>query len=293
VLAQGREEVAAACAVLGHRVGRRTLEPVVALPRRVMSAALRSVKASFRAHAERGRAAHRVRRMVLAPGAIQGQDSTHTGHVAGRSAWAEVTRDWTTLETHALGDGRPVTEAAVLAQLEIRAAAGTLPLVLATDNGPAYTTPEVDAWLIGHEVIHLKNRTHTAIDNGPTERAVGEAKAEAWLGAGVELAEAKEGVMRMEAACARVNLRPRPSRGGRTSEELTREIPAWDTLVGRSEFFRTCRAAIQCAAQDGRSPRQRRQAEREAVFQTLEGLGLMKTTRGEGAGRALKPEMNS
>jgi len=293
LMAQGREHVAEACAILGHTVGRRTLEPVVALPRRVMSAALHTVKASHRVHTDRRRAAHRVQRSVLAAGTILGQDSTQTGHVAGRAAWSDVTRDWATLETHALGDGTPMTAQAFLAYLETRAATGTLPLIQATDNGAAYVSPDVEAWLADHEVIHLKNRAHTPIDNGPTERAVGEAKAEAWLGAGVGLCGAQEGVVRMEEACVRLNQRPRPSREGRTSLELTRVLPPWDTRVGRAEFFRTCRAAIQRAAQTWMSSRQRRQAEREAIFQTLERFGLMKTKRGEAPYAALKPEMIS
>jgi transposase InsO family protein len=293
VMAQGREEVTEACAVLGHTVGRLTLEPVVALPRRVLSAALRSVKASHRAHTERRHAAHRVQRTVLATATIVGQDSTFTGHVAGQGAWSEVTRDWTTLETHALGDGHPITEASFLEHLEARAAAGTLPLVHASDNGPAYVTPAIEAWLIAHEVIHLTNRTHTPTDNSPTEHAVGEAKAEAWLGAGVGLQDAREGVVRMEAACERLNRRSRPSRGGLTSQELTQMLPSWETRVCRSVFFRACRAAIQYAARNWMSSRQRRQAEREAIFQTLERFGLMRTTRGEAACEGLKPEMIS
>lgn len=293
VLAEGREEVAQVCAVLGYTVGRRTVEPVVALPRRVVSAALRDLKSAYRAHERRVRAARRTHRIVLAPRVVEGQDSTHVGHVAGRGVWSEVARDWATLETRALGEGTPETARAFLGQLEARAAAGTLPLVLATDNGPAYVTPEVEGWLAAHQVIHLKNRPRTATDNGSTERAVGEAKAEAWLGAGVLLQAPQEGVGRMAEACARLNARPRPSRSGLSSEALTHQLPAWETRVRRAEFYTSCCAAIQCAVPAKASSRQRRQAEREAIFQTLERFGLMKTTRGEGTGGALKPEMIS
>jgi hypothetical protein len=144
-----------------------------------------------------------------------------------------------------------------------------------------------------HRHHHLGNRTHTPQDNAATERGIGEAKPEAELGRGVALGTPQEGVAALQAACGRLNARPRPSRGDLSADELTRVLPSWETRVARSEFYGAAQAAIQRAVREGMTKRQRRQAEREAVFETLEHFGLMSRVRGGEALQAFRPEMIS
>lgn len=280
---------------IGHTAGWRVVEACVELPRRLLEPAVRDLKASHRAQGREHRALHRVQHVVRATGTILGQDSTHLGVCAHHGVWAEMHRDWATLWISAGGDGQPVTEAAVLAHLDGLIEEGRLPLVLATDNGAPYWTPRVVAKLTELEVVHLGNRAHVAQDNAATERGIGEAKPEARLGRGVFLDTAIDGVRRMQAACERLNERPRGSRGDLSASELTCRLPAWETFVDRSEFFEAAQAAIQRTVQDDMTKREQRFAERESIFATLECFGLLSRVRGGGgrAAQALKPEMIS
>ncbi len=291
--AAAEEEVAEASRALGHTAGRRVLEAVVAMPRRLLEPALKMAKAFQRAHQRAVRGAARIRRVVHTRETIVGEDGAHLGSTGGRGVWSEVYRDWATLALQTAGTGGPVTEHAAIEGLETLQANGRLPLVWATDNGPGYRPDGVGAWLVAHEVVHLRNRCHTPQDNAATERAVGEAKAEAGVGRGTPLASAEEGLARLDAACVRLNGRPRASREGRTAEGLTHALPSWETRVMRSEFFAACQGAIQRATGEGLGARARRTAEREAIFQTLERFGLMSRTRGGRPLTAFKPEMIS
>ena len=280
---------------IGHTASWRAVEARVDLPRRLIEPAVRALKASDRAHVRTHRAAHRVQHVVRAAGTILGQDSTHLGVCAHRGVWAEIHRDWATLAISAGGDGEPLDEAAMLGHLDRLIAEGRLPLVLAQDNGAPHWTPRVKARLTELKVVHLGNRAYVAQDNSPTERGIGEAKPEARLGRGVLLDTAIDGVRMMQAACGRLNARPRGSRGDLSAMELTCVLPSWETLVGRSEFFEAAQAAIQRAVQDDMTKREQRFAEREAIFATLEFFGLLSRVRGGGgrAAQALKPEMIS
>jgi len=293
--ARAHAMVSANAQEIGHTAGWRIVEACVDLPRRLLEPAVRNLKASHRAHVRDHHAAHRVQHVVRATGTILGQDSTHLGVCEHHSVWTEIQRDWATLAITAGGDGEPLDEAAMLGHLDRLVVENRLPLVLAQDNGAAYWTPRVKARLTELKVVHLGNRPHVAQDNSPTERGIGEAKPEAQLGRGVLLDTAIDGVHRMQAACGRLNARPRGSRGGFSASELTCMLPAWETLVGRSEFFEAAQAAIQRAVQDGMTHREQRFAEREAIFATLERYGLLSRVRGGGgrAAQALKPEMIS
>ena len=291
--ARAQELVAGASATVGSTTGWRPYESLLALPRRLLEPAVKAVKAAHRAHVRAVRATHRVQRIVRTAGTIVGQDSAHLGVAAEHGVWAEVWRDWATLWLDAGGDGQPATEESVLEGLEVLRREDRLPLVLAMDNGSAYWTPEVEARLAAYEVVHLGNRPHVPQDNAATERGIGEAKPEAGLGRGVLLATAQAGVAMLQAACGLLNARPRPSRGDLSADELTRVLPSWETRVARSVFYRAAQAAIQRAVSEGMTKRQRRQAEREAVFETLEVFGLLSRVRGGEVLQALRPEIVS
>lgn len=249
------------------------------LPRRLVSNLLRELKKQHRALKERERLKNKVSVKVLAKEVWLAQDSTHVGSVKGRKAWAEVTKDAATLQAGASGDGKPITGLSMIQQLESLKTSDKLPLVLATDNGPAYKDSRVNEWLKQHQVIHLFSRPHTPQDNGRAERGIGEGKHLAGLGKGVILDSGRQGVQNLNKALQTLNQHwPRASKGGYTANELESRLEHWSCRVSRNEFFQKATAAIDdCRELKGRVLRQ---AKREAIFRTLESFELILRTRG-------------
>lgn len=265
----------------GWRPVQATLQGRV--PLRLIHASCRQLKARHRQRLQARRHAHQVRVTVHATHTLWVQDSTHCGRTPQGPVHAEVLKDRGTLACQVLTVGAAATAADVQAALTRLAAAGGLPLVWGTDNGPAYQAAEVEAYLAAHRVIHLRSQLHTPQDNGAAERGIGELKAEAQLGPGTHLTTPLEAAARLQAACGRLTrARRRGSQGYATSVELATRRPCGYVLVSRAEFYAQTTAAMKAAVHDRMTARARRRAEREAVFESLERVGLVTRTRGGG-----------
>ena len=83
-----------------------------------------------------------------------------------------------------------------------------------------------------------------------------------------------------EAMQARNSGWPRASRGGRTANELDRELPHWRNMVSRHQFFRETRKEIRDRTK-GPTGRALRRETREAIFRVLCRFGLAERWRGE------------
>jgi transposase InsO family protein len=266
---------------IGYRAGKGTMElKLPEMPRRVISTALRVIKAEHKAEEARRWEENRIHVEVLAMWAVLTQDSTHIGNCNGRKVWAEVNKDAATTWAEANGDGKVITGDAMLEHLEYLWSQGMLPLVLATDNGSAYKDHRVALCLHKHQVIHLFSRPHTPQDNGRAECGIGEGKALAGLGTGVRLQNPAKGVSQLDKALQTLNQHwPRQTKGGLTAAQLAQKLPHWKDITKRSTFYEAAYSAI-LNVKAG-TKREQRLETREAIFRTLERFGLIRRTRGE------------
>lgn len=265
---------------IGYKAGKGTMElKLPEMPRRVISTALRVIKAEHRAEEARRLEDHQVHVEVLAVWAVLTQDSTHIGNCQGRRSWAEVNKDAATTWSEANGDGNIITGDAMTEHLEYLWSQGMLPLVPATDNGPAYKSREVALCLHKHQVIHLFSRPHTPQDNARAECGIGEGKSLAGLGTGVQLQSGAKGVLLLDKAFQTLNQHwPRRTKGGLTAAQLIQKLPHWEDITRRSIFYEAAYTAMLAVKADTR--REERQETREAIFGTLERFGLIRRTRG-------------
>jgi len=257
-------------------------------PVRLIQWAVREAKARRRARLRRRLEAARQSVEVLAPDVIWAQDSTHVGRIEKQAVDADVLKDRGTLRTRGLFAHGAVDGAEVVEMLEAtKRRHGRLPLVVATDNGPTYVSRYVADYFERERVIHLRSKVHTPQDNGAAERGIGELKAESGLGKGVQLNSVEEAVERLSHAAHRLDhYRLRGSKGYRTAIQLEADLPRWYDRVNRERFYQAARNSMLEFVREGMCARDRRRAEREAVYRTLEAFGLVKRTRG---GRSILP----
>ncbi len=283
---QARGLVRAELDRMGWSAGESTLVHVLGsrVPRRLLRRVLRELKAERavrrREHIEQAR----VSVAVHARDALWTLDATHLGRDRrGASVEAEVVCDVASSRILWAGVGTPSTAKDVIELLEeLRRLRGGLPLVLLTDNGPAYTSELVEQYLERHQVVHLLNLPRTPQHNPWGEGANGKLKAETELGKGVRLHGHDEARHRIEPALGRLNdERPRASRGWRTPAQADAETPTWRARVGRTEFWERTRCAVNAAVVGCEGNRALRRARREAQLATLECFGLITRTRGD------------
>jgi hypothetical protein len=257
------------------------------LVQRTLSALKATERREGRLRASRARVSHDV----LARDAIWTLDATALGRVGEARILGEVLRDPAPPKTLRSRIGPAATAAQVIELLEQAARErGGLPLALQTDNGPAYTSKELAAYLEAHRVVHLRSRVHTPTDNPSEEHGIGELKAESGLDADVRCASHED--LRARLAHARLCLdegRLRASRGWRTAAEVDAALARADALVDRRTFHEACRRAVETAVLGPTTARARRAAERLAIWTTLETFGLARTRGPETAPRDAGP----
>ena len=245
------------------------------LPARLVQEALRRIKRIFAARAARGRARRRVSVRVSAVNVLWHLDATHLGRTAdGEAVHAQAVRDAAAPTVHAATVGREPTAAdAVRVLVGAILAAGAAPLVLATDNGAAYTSERFTDALAALGIVHLRNLPRTPQHNARIERVFRDWKEDEDLGRGALLADVGDAAARVMRALANQEhlaaLRSRPA-----------PLTLMYTPERRDRFYeevcRRVRGAVQCA----RTARARRLAEREAIHAELEDHGLIERTRG-------------
>ena len=293
----GRDRVLEALGRMGHKVSSTLVREH-----------LRDIKAAHRRVLEKRRAAERVHVTVHARDALWVQDASHMGRDAAGKVELLAVKDVAPLKVVGISVGGPATGARVLALLQrAELERRTLPVVLGMDRGPANRDKKLLDWLRKRKVIVLFNVPRTPQHNAPIESFFSELKRE--LEAQDELvarvpnpseapvSSSEAGVSSTRAHFQRCvprlvrrmnSRRVRPSRGGRTADELDRILPRAEDLVHRARFYDTACAAIERAVQRTDDARARQRAEREAVLCTLEQFGLVTRTRGRRPAAAIK-----
>lgn len=241
--------------------------------------------AKERSRAARGRALESAREghEALARDAVWAQDATHLGRVPdGRKIEAELATDRATTQTVIASAGLPATGAELVALLErARGERGGLPFVWQSDRGGANRSAVLARYLAAERVIHLLSRPHTPTDNPAAESKNREIKDEASLGKGTRLLDALDAAERLAPALERVDAgRLRATRGYRTAEELDRELPRADAVARREDFYEDARAAAAAAVLGLSDLKQRRRAQQDAIWRTLEKHGLARSRVG-------------
>lgn len=256
------------------------MDDVLPVSTRLIQESLRALKARHRKEIREYRAIHRVKVEVLAKDAIWTQDATHTGRINKKAVLAEVVKDRGTLGTVAMAVGDSATGRDVVEMLEIQKQKGHLPLVLATDNGSAYKSAEVAEYCRRERVVHMFSRPRTPQDNAAAERGIGELKAESGLGRKACFHAVHEVVSCLANTWVLLDHRPRACKGYRSAVQLENDLPAGPELVDRGVFYEATCAEVKKAVQGGGTSLERRQAERLAIYRSLEKINLVNITRG-------------
>lgn len=249
-----------------------------AVPVGLVQQSLSAAKRLHDLHEVRRMARRRVHVEVLGANVLWHQDSTHLGRVGRSPSQAEILRDALRPDVLGASAGGVVRGRDAVALLESAIAAEALagnepPLVVSTDNGPPYRSRPFKECLTRHRIVHLRNLPRTPQHNARAERTIRDVKQASGLGRGVLLDSFEEAQSRVALACERLAALAR-IRGG--VEPLT--VPY--TQDQRDRFYAAVCRRIAGAVQCARNARERRMAEREAIFAELEERGLIRRTRG-------------
>jgi len=144
-----------------------------------------------------------------------------------------------------------------------------LPLVLATDNGSPFVSDVVEDFLAYNKVIHLKSLPRVPQQNGSAESTVGDIKS-----------GKKYGLTVQESCFALNQHRLRSSLNWQTPAQAKQKNFTLYSLNQREAFYEATCSAINTALIGIKNAKEKRKAEREAIFQTLETFSLIVKTRG-------------
>jgi transposase InsO family protein len=200
----------------------------------------------------------------------------------GRKAvQAEVIKDRATLGYEGVSVGAQADAQEILEMLKKQKQEQGLPLVWATDNGSAYRDERVENFLKQEQVVHLLSRPRLPQDNAAAEKGIRELKELAGLGKGVKLTSTEEAAGKLAYSWEVLDqCRLRGTKGYRTARELEEQLPPWQEKVERGAFFEQACKSMKKAVEGGGTAREKRQAERQAVYETLENFKLVERTRG-------------
>lgn len=144
-----------------------------------------------------------------------------------------------------------------------------LPLVVGSDNGSPFTALAVEDFLRENKIIHLRSLPRVPQQNGAAENAVGDYKN---LSGGGKAATHVTQILN--------HCRKRETLNWRTPAEYDREHFQPYTQKQRETFYTAASAAIKAAKRGAVTAYEKRKAEREAIFATMESFGLITRTRG-------------
>ncbi len=231
---------------------------------------------------------------VLGRDVLWSLDATHLGRGEdGIPVEAQAVREVATTRSLALTVGPPVTTDDAIEVVAAAAAlrGGKYPLVLATDNGPAYTSVRFERFIAASGVLHLLNLPHTPRHNPWVERGNRDFKEETGLGKGVVVPDVEWARRRLERAVERLDgnrLRRRLGYQTARAVDATLAVPYDDNV--RARLADAVRRRVEDGLRDPCSAREERVLRREAILAALEELGLIERTRGGRSLNAVKPD---
>jgi len=290
----GRAKVARSWRAQGRTVGWRKVYHALGgeLSTYMVQVLLGIVKARRRRNARRRIERRRTSMRVHSPDAIWSVDATHLGRIEGRSVEGVTVKDVSTQKLLAVVAGPAATGSDLVRVLELaRSERGATPLVVATDNGGGFGSEELDRHLERERIVHLINLPRTPQHNAWVEEAHGELKEEGDLGKGVRLKSLQHAAGILRERVVRLNgVRLRAAHGYRTADAMDAGMRPWYGRVRRERFYADACAAQERAVVGIENARARRMAEREAIFRTMEEVGLLSRTRSASLRAASNPK---
>ena len=271
---------------MGWEAGWRTIEGACGLPTRSVQENLSALKVRHRRRMRDFQAKNRINIKVLGKDVVWAQDAMHVGRVGSKAVMAEVVKDRGSLENVAIVVGGAATGRDVVNILENQKREGRLPLVWATDNGPAYKSHEVTRFCEREKLVHLFSRPHLPQDNGAAERGIRELKEESGLGSGVKLRSVDEVASRLVKTSHLLGNRPRACRDMKTSVQLEKTLPIGPETVAREDFYEAACRVAEKVVQGGGNIREQRRIQRQVIYGLLEKINLVKLVRGGNTCRA-------
>jgi len=244
-------------------------------------------KTSRRQRIQNRKKLNRIVTQVLVRNAIWAQDGTHLGRMGSNPVEGQVIKDRAPLKTVAVTVGPPANAYTIVPMLtELKQNRG-LPFVLSTDNGSPYCNTIVEEFLKNEKVIHLRSLPHTPEHNGGAEIGIRELKRISALGKKVILTSIKEPLSLLTRKAKQLDGNHLlGSKEFKTADQLDSSLPIVQEK-DRGRFYTICHDRMQQAAASVGNARERRKAEREIIFCTLEDFGLVTRMRN---GRPYTPQ---
>lgn len=236
------------------------------LPVRLVQEAVAKIKLERRKSSAKRIKQQRISVEVTAREAIWTIDGTQTKDERNEKSFNQVIKDRGSLAYRAILSGGPARATDIKELLE---SAPTLPLVIASDNDKIYCGSETSEWLAANKIVHLRSLPRTPQHNGAMEVAMRELKQAAGYASPQKLVEIAKQIN---------EFRPRAARSYKTSTVLDAEMPAAYSKVSREEFYEKCTMRLSQISKSTMEWREKRMAERETIYATLEEYGLIKRT---------------
>lgn len=239
------------------------------LPVRLVQSSVAKIKRERRIHIRKKLSSSRTNTKVLVREAVWTIDGTQTKGAEGKK-YNQVIKDRGSLAYRAVMAGDPARADDVVSLLS---AMPNLPLVIASDNDKIYCGEKTAEWLRRRQVVHLKSLPRTPQHNGAIEVSIRALK-EAAEHRGASLATTANQIN---------TYRLLGSKGYKTPTVLDAELPVAYHKVNRAVFYEKCMVRLRRVAEAPMKWREKRLAEREVIYATLEEYGLIKRSGGEGS----------
>lgn len=258
----------------GHPGWRPIAKALPELPTRLVQRCVAQFKKRKRVRARSIRQENRINTQVLAREAIWTLDGTMLGRdqATAKRLEAQVIKDRATLAYRGIRSGAPASTADVMALFErLKDNGQALPLVCATDNGSIYCSEAMQEFFAREKVVHLRSLPRTPEHNGAIEVAIKALKSAS--------EHCGESVEKMAALINKNRLHG--SKQFKSSSCLDEELGVAYTKVSRDVFYEKCKKRLKAVAGAALCGREKRSAEREVIFKTLEEYGLIIRTRSD------------
>lgn len=242
------------------------------LPKRLVQEQVATIKRDHRKQIRTVIERNRITTKVNTREAIWSLDGTFLKKK--RDGQAQVIKDRGSLAYRGISEStKSRSEDVIELFTEVKAEYG-LPLVCSTDNGSNYCSLEMSEYFKKEKIIHLRSLPRTPEQNGAIEISMRLLKSASALDRALGTESAAQ------TAIENLNkYKLHATKGLKTSCALDEEMVVSYTKVSREVFYDRCMERLQRVNDSSLMNNERRRAEREVIFATLEEYGLINRTQ--------------